>query len=266
MRLTFPLLGLSCCLALIQPLLGETSLSTLSDSEADAIIADQVAKKEKYEADHIANSVAFTVLERREIDMGERKLIANRVADPQLPKLKEEVKDNATSTSESLPPEFFNSTPREQHTLLLSATIHEGEPTVTHLRWRGHDGVEFEAWSNIDWNFMRGMVNLHSETDEYLVLQGVGPPSFDDEVPALPPFTEGKAEYFVFADSAADIDDNAYEGIDLLHSYYEANEAELKIRYQRQEAINAAKERYKAANPEKPKNTVIHFWKSEGNN
>lgn len=264
MRFSSLYLSLFSSLAIIYSVSGETPLSTLSDAEADAIIAERVAKKEKAEAEHIANSVAFTVLERREVNMGERKLIANRVADPKLPKLKK--KEKSVPSSVSLPPDFTSYTPKEQHTLLLSATIHEGEPTVTHLRWRGADGVEFEAWSNIDWDLMRGIMTLSSETDEYLVFQGVGPPSQSDDVPALPPFTEGKAEYFVFADSTTAIDDDAYEGIDLLHSYYEANEAELTVLHQRHEALSAAKKRYDAENPKKPKNTVVHFWKSDNDN
>jgi hypothetical protein len=239
----------------------ELLLTPLSDPEADAIVAREIATKEKAEAAHIANSMAFNVLERREVNLGGRKLISNRVSDPQLPERKTKKRAKPISSA-AIPPELLNRLSKEQHTLLLSATIHEGEPTVTHLSWRGVDGVEFEAWSSINWNFMRGVVNLSSETDSYLILQGVGPPSFEDEVPDLPPFTEGRAEYFVFADSAADIDGDAYEGIDLLHSYYEANEAALKVRYQRNEAINAAKKRYRAANPEKPKNAVVHFWKS----
>jgi hypothetical protein len=91
-------------------------------------------------------------------------------------------------------------------------------------------------------------------------------PSHDDDVPDLPPFTEGRAEYFVFADASAQIDEDAFEGIDLLHSYFDANKSELKIRYQRKEAIDAAKVRYEAANPEKPKNATVHFWKSEDGN
>ena len=67
---------------------GEAMLSPLSDSEADAIVAREVARSEKAEAEHIANSVAFTVLERREVDLGDRKLITNRVSDPKLPKVK----------------------------------------------------------------------------------------------------------------------------------------------------------------------------------
>lgn len=263
MRFTSLVLSLFSSFVIFCSVSADTGLAPLGDSEADAIIAARVAKQEKADADHIANSVAFTVLERREVDMGGRKLIANRVADPKLPKLK---KKNSTPSSATLPLEFTNYTPKEQHTLLLSATIHKGEPTVTHLRWRGADGVEFEAWSNIDWNLMRGVSQLSSETDEYLILQGVGAPSYDDEVPTLPPFSEGKAEYFVFADSATAIDDDAYEGIDLLHSYYEANEAELIVLHQRHEALSAAKKRYDAANPKKPKNTVVHFWKSEDDN
>ena len=266
MRKPFYLLSILSCFAAFSLAQADSSLSPLTAAEADAIIADRVALKKQAEAEHIANSVAFSVLERREVDLGGRKLIANRVADPKLPKIKKAKKTSTGTTSNNVPPEFFNSTAKEQHTLAISATIHEGEPTVTQLKWRGSDGTQFEAWSNIDWKLMRGIMTLSSETDEYLIFQGIGVPSHDDEVPALPPFTEGRAEYFVFADSTTQIDEDAFEGIDLLHSYFDANEAELKIRYQREVALNEARERHKALNPEKPKNAVVHFWKSEEDN
>lgn len=263
MKRSFYILPLFSCFAIVQLAYGDLVLSTLSESEADAIIAQQIAGKEKAEAEHIANSVAFTVLERREVDMGGRKLISNRVSDPKLPKLK--VKTSTAAPADYvIPPEFLEYAAREHVTLMLSATIYNRE--VTHLKWR-HEEIEYEAWSNIDWNIMRGVNNLKSETKDFMIFQGVGDSYYDEnELPALPEFTPNQAEYFVFADSTSDIDDAAFEAIDILHSHYEVNEAELKNRYQRYEALSAAKKRHDAAHPKKPKNTVVHFWKSEGDN
>lgn len=263
MRLTFCILPVLSFLASSQCGHADSSLSPLSDAEADAIIAQQVAGKAQAEAEHIANSVAFTVLERREVDMGGRKLISNRVSDPKLPKLK--VKTSTAAPADYvIPPEFLEYAAREHVTLMLSATVYNRE--VTHLKWR-HEEIEYEAWSSIDWNFMRGVNNLKSETKDFMIFQGVGDSYYDvNELPALPEFTPNQAEYFVFADSTSEIDDAAFEAVDILHSYYDANEAELKNRYQRYEALSAAKKRHDAAHPKKPKNAVVHFWKSEDDN
>jgi hypothetical protein len=255
-------LSVLSCLVVVQFAYGEPTQSPLTATGADAIVLEAVARKANAEANHIANSVAFTVLERREVELDGRKLISNRVADPKLPK-SVKVKAASASLNVGLPPEFLNQTERELHTLMISATIYKGEPTVTHLRWQTQDGLKLEAWSNIDWNFMRGMMTVSSDTNEFLVLQGVGLPPDGDVVPDLPPFTAGRAEYFVFADSISDLDEIACEGMDLLHSYYEANELVLKTAHQRREAITAAQIRYDTANPKKPKNAVLHFWKSE---
>jgi hypothetical protein len=172
MRKIYYLLTTLSCFAAFLSAQAESSVSPLTAAEADALIADRIARKKQAEAEHIANSVTFSVLERREVDLGGRKLIANRVADPKLPKIKKANKSSVGTTSNSIPLEFLNSAEKEQHTLPISATIHEGDPTVTQLKWRGSDGTKFEAWSNIDWKFMRGIMTLSSETDEYLIFQG----------------------------------------------------------------------------------------------
>lgn len=240
--------------------------TALTDAEADAIVAQQVASKAQQVSEHLANTESFTILERREIDFGGRKLISHRVADPGLPKTKNKA-PLATLPTTSLPPRSFMYTSKENHTVLLSATVHEGEPTVTHLRWRilGLAEQELEAWSNIDWRLMSGTSNLESETDSYFILLGVGLPSYSDEVPSLPISVDGKAEYFVYADSNDGVEEKAFEVIDLLHSYYEVNEPQLKIHHQRREAINDAWERHKAANPAKPQKAEIYFWKPDAN-
>lgn len=249
-------------LVFIGHLSAERTLATLSDAEADALVAQEVADKAQRESEHLANTLAFTVLERREADLDGRKLISNRVMDPALPPAKQR-RPSGSLAQKTLPARFIQDSAKKNHTVSLSATVHPGEPTVTHLRWRimGLTDGELEAWSRIDWRLMGGISDLKSETDHYFILLGVGPASYADEVPALPASVDGKAEYFVYADSTDGVEEKAFEVIDLLHRYYELNEPQLKIRYQRQTAMNAARERHETAHPTKPKNAEIYFWK-----
>ncbi|MEO0509471.1 MAG: hypothetical protein AAF065_06405 [Verrucomicrobiota bacterium] len=239
----------------------EESLTTFSDAEADAIIAQQVAAKAQREAEHLANTVAFQVLERREMSMGDRKLIACRIADPKLPK--EEVLAPVISSGSAQAPQFTNYIPKESVTLMLSASVYNN--SVTQLKWR-HENIEYEVWSSIDWNFMRSVHSLKTDTMDYSIVQGVGDlPLADNEIPELPAFTPDRAEYFVFLEEGQELDDTAFAAIDALHQHYEANEEMLKTVYQRNAALAEAKKRHKAANPEKPGNAEIFFWKSETN-
>lgn len=212
--------------------------------------------------------MAFQVLERRETKIGGRKVISIRVADPKLPKIKRKQRPARVTTNNSIPPQLLLAAAKEHHTVALSATVHEGEETVTHLRWSIYGKStatrkKFEAWSRVDWNYMRGIPTLSTDTDKYMILMCIGPPSFSEEIPALPTATEGQAEYFVFADSLEDIDEKAFEVIDLLHAHYEANEPELKIHWQRRQAINDATKRHAEANPKKPQDSKVYFWKPE---
>ena len=47
---------------------------------------------------------------------------------------------------------------------------------------------------------------------------------------------------------------------DNLMSYYVANAETLKIEHQRATALQSARERYKAAHPEQPKDIVVNFF------
>lgn len=237
----------------------EEPLTTLSDAEADAIIAQQVADKAQREAEHLANTVAFQILERRELSIGDRKLIASRVADPKLPA--EESSAPVVSFSSTPPQEFVAYAAKEHVALMVSATVYDNR--ITQLKWR-HETIEYEAWSNIDWNFMRSVHRLQTDTADYSIFQGVGDLPLDEsEIPELPPFTPDRAEYFVFVEQRQELDDAAFAPIDALHQHYEANEQELKTIYQRNVALSEARKRHEAAHPQKPKNAEIFFWKTE---
>ena len=83
------------------------------------------------------------------------------------------------------------------------------------------------------------------------------------EIPDMSVFTPGRSEYLIEAGEQAE-DPAAYAAIDALHAYYEAHREELAVKRQRREALQAARERYKQANPEQPRDTVINFWPKRG--
>ncbi|MEM0966558.1 MAG: hypothetical protein AAGJ81_10460 [Verrucomicrobiota bacterium] len=289
------ILGSFCCIVLNAQQQGNAhninatrpsqELRPLSDREADEIIRQQEAKKQLRESQKLINRVDFTVVERRAVDMGDRKVILNRVNPPNLPPRApaRAATVHSDPMTEAQINEWMEKMQAKPHRLLfLSATVIDRK--LTKIRW-WHEGQELKGWSNVDFNYLRGIGEFETEDAYYTVLIGLGNETTKDiqirrkfaeergldldlqltEIPDLPPFTKGQAEYFVISDQPDIIENDAvFAAIDSIHAFYDQNKRELKIQYQRTEAINAAKKRYEAANPEQPKDTVIHFWPKRG--
>lgn len=260
----------------------------LSERQADAIIAEQAEAKELREAERLArltSRVNFRVLERKEVDLGERRIIMNRVAPPLLaaqPVAEARVEPERPQLSEAEIAEMMRRYEEKEHrTIMLSATVYDRQ--FTELRWN-HEGEQFVAYSSIDFNFMRGVTDFETDGAFYFFFLGIGNEDtetieernrlakeqgwegyIETHIPQMPAFTLGRAEYAIVADDPNIIKrDEVFDPIDALHAYFEQNERRLRIEYQRTEALNDARKRYQAANPEEPKDTVINFWPVRG--
>jgi len=257
---------------LLSHLPGAAGDRLLTDAEADAIIEAREAAKARQKAEHLANTFDFTILERREARAKGRRVIANRIADPGLP----ERAAPARSRSGSEPAagrlaEMGALAELQPVTLAVSATVYERD--ITRLRWR-HEGKTYEAWSEIDWNLMRSVVDLRTDTKSYLVLLAVGNASnrepglaspYDPaEIPDLPPFSQPWSEYALMLEAGdPEPDPEALKGIDALHAHFDAHEAALRVRYHNRKVLAGARERYDAAHPEEPKDVEVFFWKPD---
>ncbi len=272
-RFLIPLLALPVAL-----FAGEgAELQPLSDTEADAIVAAEVAARTEREANRPINRVEFEVLDEREApgrDGG--RLIVRRVTPPEIPEREPEpVSDSLAELTdeERAIIEEYGLTPVEVRYLgrfdfkwpvafPLSATIYAGG--ITRIRWR-HEGMEYTAYSSIDFNHLRGVRGFDGPGGEvyYVLNMGIGDAvreSLPEDRPSLPEFDAGRAEYVVDVRDAAVLDDAITAPLDALHDWYEAHEPRLKIETQRREAINAAWERHREANPPEVTDTVIHYW------
>ncbi len=269
-----------------QPIAEE--LRPLSSDRADAIIAEQAEAKELREAERLArltNRVNFRVLERIENDLGERRIIMNRVAPPVLQaQLVEEAKvesERPQLSEAEIQETMRRYQEKEYRTIMFSATVYDRQ--FTELRWT-YEGEQFLAYSSVDFNFMRGVTDFETDDAYYFFFLGIGNEDtatieernrlakeqgwegyVETQIPQLPAFTPGRAEYAIVSDDPDIIkQDDVFDPIDALHAYFEQNERRLRIEYQRTEALNEARKRYEAANPEEPKDTVINFWPVRG--
>jgi len=271
-------LGWSPLLAIGQ----QPALRELSDAEADALILEREEARQQREADRLINRVAFTVLDRKEITLGERKLIMTRVVPPVLVNQADQVAVPGNSLSaisltgvESGPQ---NREQKDHRAVIISATVYDRQ--WTELRWH-HQGEAFVAYSNIDFNFLRSVTHFETATASYFFIMaianmpGTGVPEHPDkgrpqevtrpDLPAIPAFTPGRAEYAVLSADPSIIERNeVFDPIDALHAWFEQREPSLRIEYQRTQAINEAQKRHEARYPKEPPDTRIHFWPVRG--
>ena len=250
----------------------------LSDVEADALVSAQVAARAEREAARPINQVDLHVLQQREVERADgRRLILNRVAPPDLPDVTSiptaDTRIDFTDDELVIAEEYeltdwelryLKRTDFKTNIVLsFSVTIYGGE--ITRMQW-AHEGTLFTVYSNIDFNYLRGVRGGSDPDGEYYYTlnMGIGEADLDeigDVFYRLPVFHSGRADYYVDSGtSGLYSDDDVFAPLDVLHQWYSENEAQLKIQHQRREALNAAWKRYHKANPPEQQDTLINFW------
>lgn len=240
----------------------EDADSFLSSAVADTIIAEREAAKAERKA------ARRTELEKAEvISEGEgtlpdgRKVIVREVVPPALKKAKKPVTKRPTEPQ--FAPEqlaLINKSKQFQNhkVQMLSCTVYDRR--VTELRWR-HEGENFVAYTNSDFNYLRGIMTVTTEAVRYDYFFGIG--NVDSEqmakpLPALPKFSPHRSEYVLIEGDSTNA--AATAGLEALLAYYDANFDALKVAYQRSQALVAAQRRYEEANPEPKKDFILQFW------
>ena len=260
-------------------------LVPLSSREADAIIqkeADAKADEKARRRAHLLDQSTFPVVEKKEISTGQKKLTFNRVETPlfnppvsqsQVTELLQPKKQPSKAEIEQI----LASSNKEQGTLMLSATVYDRK--LTRLQWQ-HEGQQYIAWSNIDFNYLRGLNEIETKKTNYLFFLGIGNESterlkernrlakemgvdgyVEESIPELPDLKENKSDYVIVTPGRSEKrQKDALIPVDALHKYYTENEERLKVQHQRNEALNDARKRYKDKNPEEPEDIFINFW------
>lgn len=221
----------------------------------------------------------FQVFETRKIDLGDRSLHLNRVAPPDLPATPAiPAAPSPEAVAAAKAAEALQVAGKKHETLFLSATIFDRR--VTQIRWWGETG-ERRVFSNIDFNFLRGVGEVDAPEAVYNLLLRIGDEPFDEAnllaratrtedwirrfgkaVPPPEAFSQVRSEYFVVeakahpAPSADEI-----HALDALHIYFDAHKERLVEAYVRREAENAARTRSLEQHPPIPNDIVVNYWR-----
>lgn len=211
---------------------------------------------------------AFTVRSTIVRQLEDRKIIMQRVADPQLP---DPPPPPAPATKEEL--EALRASPewqeridnhKESKLILLSATVVDGRATF--VRWY-HEGEEYQAWSNVNFNHLSGFAEFESDRTRYAFIMAVGDIITDKkhklEWPGKPP--ELGVDYPAFTLVKGDESKgDALAMMIALHDLYENEQDKLVAAHKGRLRASAEREAWLRANPPQPQDTVIQFWPRKG--
>ncbi|MFZ9936930.1 MAG: hypothetical protein ACO3JG_07690 [Luteolibacter sp.] len=219
----------------------------------------------------------------------DRKVTLRRVDDPGLPPLppppKPMTEEEWKAFQESPEYQTFLAEAREHarrtQFAFLSATVYDRENTrlewwmpgdsETHTKARN-----FVAWSNVDFLYLGGFGSYEYNGIEYMLIMAVGnietevlekwqelaaEHGVEYEIPKCPELPADRPAYIVTEGDPTDTEGVAL--MDGLHVLYIKEKDRLIAAYESREKARIEREAYLKANPPKPKDLILHFWKGQ---
>jgi hypothetical protein len=173
--------------------------------------------------------------------------------------------------------EYRAAHPRNEF-LFLGATVYRSKnsPPRTLVRYwpmAGSGSITF--WSSADFALIAGGINsfIDSAGEEHAIFMSWGSVDIDRmidlqaahgheyDAPEMPDFSEGEATWQIIGNPPADPADLV--PIQSLHDLYNREHDRLLTAYQGRERARIAREADLLANPPKPKNITLNYWRTE---
>lgn len=169
----------------------------------------------------------------------------------------------------------------ETQLAFVSATVYDHSRTLLRCYPSGGAKREITLWSNLDFNHFCGFATFQvkgsdEETRQYGLLMGIGNENIQQrtkflaehdreyiapEIPQLPdPADAGPAFVITEGDTS---DREAMELVEGMHNLYKAEGARMEAAYHARIKAYEERKAYLLANPPKPKDVTIQFWKRE---
>lgn len=216
----------------------------------------------------------------------DRKVTIHRVEDPDLPPLPpppEPMSEEELQAWRSSPEcQAFVAKAQEHYRktrwAFVSATVYDHERTQ--LQWwiPGDRGTNlaprsFEAWSNIDFLHLCGFHSFEYEGIEYRLLmlvcgidtvkwrQFLAERDRELQLPESPELPADRLAYIVTEGDAGDAEGVAI--MDGLHALYAKEKDRLIAAYESREQARIEREAYLKANPPKPKDLILRYWRGK---
>lgn len=257
--------------------------SELSESEAEQIVARQMAEKADRETERKAELESMATMSRRVIQKRDHQITINRVTPPVLQPRPDQtlVRQAQPQMTEAEWQAMIDAQPEHQ-SISLSVTVFEEEYSKILWRTQATDGKpyqEYEIWSNLPLNFLRlistfdrddivfdcfAYVNQITRENEQAIREFARKYGHDYESRWERPPVKfmDETEYVVIGDIET-IPPELYQQMDAVFAYYLQEEDRLRVEFQRSEALQKAREKYLMENPPAPKEFIINHWPAQ---
>lgn len=260
----------ACLLSLVfcSPLVSQT----LSDVEADRIVAEEIAE---FKARKAARTPDYTVLSKSTRSIGSESVTIRKVLPPEVPEIEPSEQTLNAEELKALVDDFQRRRTLEPRTLSMGIRVFDD--TFSEIEYR-RGGRTIRILSNVDFRYLTPFAEIEAGGVLYSLVAFVSPTTFaeeeartermrelgfpvkDMELPSADFFSGSDPEYIVYPDGEGEIPEELFRDMDALHRYYEANETELKEQAQRRKSLADARKRYEEDNPEPDGPTVINIW------
>ena len=234
----------------------------LSPAEADAIIEARESAKLERAAERLAELEKAEVLSEGQTILPDgRRVIVREVVPPVSGGSQASPAKPAPAveyTAEQLDRIKAQGQLRQDKVLMLSCTVYDG--SLTELRWK-HADEDYLAYTNANFNYLRGVMTVESETGRYDYFMGIGDaPVYQDRsfLPKLSAFEPDQIGFILTKGDPSKAEATA--GLEALLAHYDTHLPALKVEHQRRLALTEAKKRYDAAHPKEPEPFVMQVW------
>lgn len=164
---------------------------------------------------------------------------------------------------------------KETRILFLSATVYDHKRTLLRCHPNGATSKEITAWSNLDFNQFCGFGNFEAEgadgeVRKYALLMAISNENsewrqkllatkgIEYDAPEIPILPDDKPAFVI---ETADPDPEGVTLLEDLHALYRAEGARMAAACTARQKAYEDQKAYFLANPPKPKDVTVHFWK-----
>ena len=175
----------------------------------------------------------------------------------------------------------FSAKYQETQLAFVSATVYDHSRTLLRCYPSGGAKREITLWSNLDFNHFCGFATFQvkgsdGETRQYGLMMGIGNENTQQRAkflaehdreyvaPAIPKLPDLSETGPAFVVTEGDISDReAMELIQGMHNLYKAEGTRMEAAYHARIKAYEERKAYLLANPPKPKDVTVQFWKRE---
>ena len=153
--------------------------------------------------------------------------------------------------------------------VFISATVYDHKRTLLRIHSIGDDASEVSAWSNLDLNHFGGFSGyrvkdaVDGKLYDYGMLLGLGneaASAFPNKIPKLPDLEESGPAFAVLDGKARS---SAMDVLEQIHDLYRKDGKRMEADFRAREKALAERKAFLTANPPKPKDVMIRFWKRD---